>query len=175
MEIKIESLVSYEKIKKHPDAVFKLVDKNDTVVILRNNQPAYVIVKYEAEVQKAENNNVMSAAQGTAAEDPAPKKRGRKPRNEASQPGRQAKAPKKKVEKTPRVKLQDAVKMILDETENKEMPVAELAEALYQRGLYAKRDGSKASAGQLRSRVANYKELFETLPGNIIKLKLADQ
>lgn len=174
MEIKIESLIPYENIKKSPDAVFKLVEKNNTVVILKNNQPAYLIIKYEAGAEKVEKNIVMSA-DGSAAEAPVIKKRGRKPKSEAAKPNRQAKAPKKSADKTPRLKLHDAIKIVLDETDSKEMSAAELAETLYQRGLYTKRDGSKAPANQLRARISNYSEMFEALPGNVIKLKESDQ
>lgn len=174
MEINIESLIPYERIKKNPEAVFKLVEKNDTVVILKNNQPAYLIIKYEAGAEKAEKNIVMSA-DSSAAEAPVPKKRGRKPKSEAAQPTRKAKAAKKSADITPRLKLHDAIKIVLNETESKEMSASELAEVLYQRGLYSKRDGNKAPANQLRARITNYPELFEALPGNVIKLKESDQ
>ena len=49
MDIKIESLIPIERIKSDVDAVFQLVDKNNTVVVLKDNQPAYLIVKYVAD------------------------------------------------------------------------------------------------------------------------------
>ncbi len=171
MEIKIESLVSYEKIKKQTDAVFKLVDRNDTVVVLKNNQPAYLILKYEAGITTAEKNIVIS--ESATIEEKVPKKRGRKPKDEAAQKTKTA--AKKTEDKKPRMKLQEAMQLVLAETEDQQLHAGELAEAVYQRGLYTKRDGSKAPANQLRSSCNNYKDLFEVLPGNIIKLKTSDQ
>jgi antitoxin Phd len=49
MEIKIDSLIPYDKIKENADDVFRIVDKNDKVLLLRNNQPAYIITKLDTE------------------------------------------------------------------------------------------------------------------------------
>ena len=65
----------------------------------------------------------------------------------------------------------EAVRMVLAETESKQMTAAEVAEEIYQRGLYRKRDGTMTKHSQLRARLINYPDLFEVLPGNIIKLK----
>jgi len=68
-------------------------------------------------------------------------------------------------------KLQEAMKIVLSETDGNKMHAADLAEAIYQRGLYFKKDGTKAEYNQIRARCGHYPNLFEPLPGNIIKLK----
>ena len=72
---------------------------------------------------------------------------------------------------SPKYTLHEAVRMVLAETESKQMTAAEVAEEIYQRGLYRKRDGTMTKHSQLRARLINYPDLFEVLPGNIIKLK----
>lgn len=47
MEIKINSLLPFDKIINEAANVFELVDKNGKVVLLKNNQPAYIIIKYD--------------------------------------------------------------------------------------------------------------------------------
>ena len=46
MEVKLDSLIPYERLKHEIDAVFQVVDKNGNVVVLKDNQPAYIILKY---------------------------------------------------------------------------------------------------------------------------------
>ena len=47
MEININSLVSIEKAMNEAVAVFKTVDDVGKVIILKDNKPAYIILKYE--------------------------------------------------------------------------------------------------------------------------------
>lgn len=67
--------------------------------------------------------------------------------------------------------LQDAMEIVLRETEGHTMHAADLADAIYQKGLYFKKDGTKAEYNQIRARCGHYPHLFEALPGNIIKLR----
>ncbi|WP_242826525.1 hypothetical protein [Caldisalinibacter kiritimatiensis] len=67
--------------------------------------------------------------------------------------------------------LHEAMKIVLSEAENKTMHASELADEIYRRRLYLKKDGSKAQYTQIRARCGHYSELFEALPGNYIKLK----
>ena len=48
---------------------------------------------------------------------------------------------------------------------------AELADEIYKRRLYLKKDGSKAEYTQIRARCGHYPDMFEALPGNLIRLK----
>lgn len=48
MEVKLDSLIPFEKIKNDSDSVFELVEKNGKVVLLKDNQPAYIVTKYDA-------------------------------------------------------------------------------------------------------------------------------
>lgn len=47
MEININSLVSIEKAMNEAEAVFKTVDDIGKVIILKDNKPAYILLKYE--------------------------------------------------------------------------------------------------------------------------------
>jgi antitoxin Phd len=47
MEVSLESLISYEKLKTELDDVFEVVEKNGKVVILRDNEPMYILLKYD--------------------------------------------------------------------------------------------------------------------------------
>ena len=48
MNINLESLIPYETLENDMNSVFALVDKNDEVVLLKDNKPVYVILKYDA-------------------------------------------------------------------------------------------------------------------------------
>lgn len=172
LDIKIESLIPFEKIKNDVDSVFQLVDKNNTVVLLKNNQPVYLIVKYAADGEALGNITVASSEGKTAG------KRGRKSKAPGSRKARKGKTAENAGEsvntgsgETPKYTLQEAMKLVLAETEGKQMHAAELAEEVYQRGLYLKKNGAKAEYNQLRARCTHYPDLFEALPGNIIKLR----
>jgi len=47
MIFKLENLVPFEKIETDTEAVFQMVDVKDVVILIRNNQPRYIIQKYE--------------------------------------------------------------------------------------------------------------------------------
>lgn len=47
MEFKINSLVSIEKSISDAESVFKIVDNIGKVIILKDNKPAYILLKYE--------------------------------------------------------------------------------------------------------------------------------
>ena len=55
MEIKIDSLISYDTLCADIDHVFSIVEKNGKVVLLKDNKPAYIIMKFDGE-QLIENN-----------------------------------------------------------------------------------------------------------------------
>lgn len=67
--------------------------------------------------------------------------------------------------------LQEAMEIVLSKTEGNTMHAADLADAIYQNGLYFKKDGTKAEYNQIRARCGHYPNKFEALPGNIIKLR----
>lgn len=132
MEVKLESLVPYEKIKIDADSVFQNVEKNGKVVLLKDNQPVYIILKYEATMGSIEKEVHME---------------------------------------TPKYTLQEAMKIVLLEVEDYTMHAADLADVIFNRGLYRQKNGGKAQYNQIRARCGHYPEMFEALPGNIIKLK----
>lgn len=47
MEININSLISIEKAMNEAEVVFKTVDDIGKVIILKDNKPAYILLKYE--------------------------------------------------------------------------------------------------------------------------------
>jgi antitoxin Phd len=50
------------------------------------------------------------------------------------------------------------------------MHAADLADEIYKRGLYFKKNGTKAEYTQISARANNYKDWFEKIGGNEIKL-----
>jgi len=67
--------------------------------------------------------------------------------------------------------LQEAMKIVLSEVENKTMHASELADEIFKRRLYLQKSGKRAQYKQIMARCGHYQELFEALPGNYIKLK----
>lgn len=132
MEINLESLISYEKLKTDLDEVLSCVEKNGKAVILKDNEPAYILLKYD------------------------------------HKPGPVEKKPKPS---KPKRTLQKAMKIVLEEAEDNKMHAAELSDKIYKQKLYLKKDGTQAESNQVRARCGHYTDMFEALPGNIIKLK----
>ena len=134
MSVNLEILIPYDRILESPEDVFDLVDKHGQVVLLKENAPAYVIVKGEAAIPLLKSNE-------------------------------------QKLVKKSKHTLQNAMKIVLLEAEDHTMHAAALAESIYQKGLYCKKDGTKAGYNQIRARCGHYPELFEALPNNMIKLR----
>ncbi len=132
MDFKLDSLIPFDKIKTDADNVFSIVEKNGKVVLLKDNQPLYIILKYE------ETSNVSHRISS---------------------------------ENITTYTLQEAMRLVLLDAENKIMHAAVLADEIYNRGLYLQKNGSKAQYNQIRARCGHYPDMFEALPGNYIKLK----
>ncbi|OXT07390.1 hypothetical protein CE561_07700 [Thermoanaerobacterium thermosaccharolyticum] len=132
MDIKIDSLIPFDSLKTNIEHVFSVVDKNGKVVLLKDNKPAYIVLKYD-------ENNLTDTGIG--------------------------------MQEMPNYTLHEAMRIVLSEAENKTMHAAELADEIYRRRLYLKKDGSKAEYTQIRARCGHYPDMFEALPGNYIKLK----
>jgi len=132
MDIKIDSLIPFDSLKTNIEHVFSVVDKNGKVVLLKDNKPVYIVLKYDG-------NNSTDA--------------------------------EFVMQEMPNYTLHEAMKIVLSEAENKTMHAAELADEIYRRRLYLKKDGSKAQYTQIRARCGHYPDMFEALPGNIIRLK----
>jgi len=132
VDIKIDSLIPFDSLKTNIDHVFSVVDKNGKVVLLKDNKPVYIVLKYD-------ENNLADAGIG--------------------------------MQEMPNYTLHEAMRIVLSEAENKTMHAAELADEIYRRRLYLKKDGSKAEYTQIRARCGHYPDMFEALPGNIIRLK----
>ena len=132
MDIRIDSLIPFDSLKTNIDHVFSVVDKNGKVVLLKDNKPAYIVLKYD-------ESNLADTGIG--------------------------------MQEMPNYTLHEAMRIVLSEAENKTMHAAGLADEIYRRRLYLKKDGSKAEYTQIRARCGHYPDMFEALPGNYIKLK----
>jgi len=132
MDIRIDSLIPFDSLKTNIDHVFSVADKNGKVVLLKDNKPVYIVLKYD-------ENNSTDTGIG--------------------------------MQEMPNYTLHEAMRIVLSEAENKTMHAAELADEIYRRRLYLKKDGSKAEYTQIRARCGHYPEMFEALPGNRIRLK----
>ncbi|MDK2801398.1 MAG: antitoxin Phd [Clostridiales bacterium] len=132
MDIKIDSLIPFDSLKTNIEHAFSVVDKNGKVVLIKDNKPVYIVLKYD------ENHSTSAGII---------------------------------MQEIPNYTLHEAMKIVLSEVENKTMHAAELADEIYRRRLYLKKDGSKAEYTQIRARCGHYPDMFEALPGNYIKLK----
>ena len=132
MDVRIDSLIPFDSLKTNIDHVFSVVEKNGKVVLLKDNKPVYIVLKYD-------ENNLTDTGIG--------------------------------MQEMPNYTLHEAMRIVLSEAENKTMHAAELADEIYKRRLYLKKDGSKAEYTQIRARCGHYPDMFEALPGNFIKLK----
>jgi antitoxin Phd len=131
MDVKIDSLIPFDTLQTDLGHVFSVVEKNGKVVLLKDDKPAYIVLKYDAEGIVAENIT----------------------------------------DKHANYTLQEAMKIVLSEVENKTMHASELADEIYKRRLYLQKNGKKAQYTQIRARCGHYPDMFEALPGNYIKLK----
>lgn len=129
MDISIDSLIPYHDLQSDPERVFSIVEKNGNVVLLKDNKPAYLLLKYKGRTGKRDL------------------------------PARQA------------FTLHEAMKLVLSEAPDHTMHARDLADEIYDRGLYVRRDGDKAPHIQIRATCSHYKHLFEAIPGNLIKLR----
>ena len=129
---RIDSLIPFDSLKTNIDHVFSVVDKNGKVVLIKDNKPVYIVLKYD------ENHSTDAGII---------------------------------MQEMPNYTLHEAMKIVLSEAENKTMHAAELADEIYRRRLYLKKDGRKAEYTQIRARCGHYPDMFEALPGNYIKLK----
>lgn len=60
-----------------------------------------------------------------------------------------------------RLTLHEAMELVLQENGNEWMTVRELADAINERGLYEKRDGSVVDPSQIHARANKYQAMFE--------------
>lgn len=161
MSIDLNLLVAVEDLSKSPEDVFKKVDEFGEVVIIRNNQPAYYIKSFAGKKEKEKVRGKEKAQDKVkVASSASPKKTPR------------TKSPvKKKAAKKKGLTQKEAVLKFLQASPDHQAHASEIADAVFDQGLYVKRDGSKASATQVRAMCGQYKDLFETLEGNRIRLK----
>lgn len=131
MEIKLENLIPYEKLVTELDSVLEMVELHGQVVILKDNSPAFIILKYDAKA----NSFTKSLGQSQ------------------------------------NYTLHEAMRLVLLEKEDHIMHAADLADEIYKKRLYVKKNGEKAEYTQVRARCGKYHEIFEAIPGNKIKLK----
>lgn len=60
-----------------------------------------------------------------------------------------------------RLNLHEAMELVLRENDNEWMTVREVADAINERGLYEKRDGSLVDPSQIHARANKYRAMFE--------------
>ncbi|MGN1127068.1 MAG: type II toxin-antitoxin system Phd/YefM family antitoxin [Ruminococcus sp.] len=64
MKVNTKNLVSITEANQNFSRVARMVDENGSVVILKNNKPRYLIVKFEAaeKEQLADNEDLLSVS-----------------------------------------------------------------------------------------------------------------
>jgi len=134
MEIKLENLIPYEKLLTELESVLEMAVENGQVVVLKDNSPAFIILKYDVN-ESPFANGLLSNKHYT---------------------------------------LHEAMRLVLLEKEGHTMRASDLADEIYERRLYVKKNGEKAEYAHVRARCGKYQELFDPMPGNRIKLKSKD-
>jgi antitoxin Phd len=71
--------------------------------------------------------------------------------------------------------LQEAMKTVLMDADGYQMHASELADTIYERGLYKQKNGEKAKPNQMRARCGHYPDMFEALKGNVIRLRIENE
>jgi antitoxin Phd len=131
MYIKIDSLIPFDTLRTDLEHVVSVVEKNGKVVLLKDNKPAYILLKCDTQAIEVDT------------------------------------VPDKQINYT----LQEAMKIVLSEAEDKTMHASKLADEIYERRLYLQKNGNKAQYTQIRARCGHYPDMFEALTGNYIKLR----
>lgn len=54
MDIKIDSLIPFDTMRTDLEHVFSVVEKNGKVVLLKDNKPAYILLKYDTQAIKVD-------------------------------------------------------------------------------------------------------------------------
>jgi antitoxin Phd len=64
MDISIESLIPFDILRADADYVFSIVEKNGKAVLLKDNKPFYIIIKYDAAntIQTESANHTLQEA-----------------------------------------------------------------------------------------------------------------
>ena len=105
MDVKIDSLIPFDLLRTDLEHVFSVVEKNGKVVLLKDNKPAYIVLKYDEKDIIADNV----------------------------------------ADKHANYTLQEAMKIVLSEADNKTMHASELVDEIYKRKLYLQKNGKKHS------------------------------
>ena len=61
MDVKIDSLIPFDSLRTDLEHVFSVAEKNGKVVLLKDNKPAYIVLKYDVEGIVAENTTEKHA------------------------------------------------------------------------------------------------------------------
>ena len=109
ININIETLLPLEKLQQTPDEILKVVDKYGQVVLLKDNAPLYVIMQAQLAVETEKRK--ADALKENPIPDPI-------------------------TPTTTSLTLQEAMRIVLSEAEGHQMHASELADAVYERGLY---------------------------------------
>lgn len=75
---------------------------------------------------------------------------------------------------TEKLTLHEAMIKVLSQADKKTVKASELADKVFNSGLYVKKDGNKALYKQVLLRAKNYPRLFTIMPGKMIKLIYQD-
>lgn len=111
----------------------KKVDKNGMITVEKYGNPAYVLMTFD--FFKNINTFCASLSSHSVEEDDSNMEQ--------------------------KITLHEAMCIVLKEQPNFSMRYNELANAIWNRGLYRKRDGKKASSSQIMLRAKNYPHLFK--------------
>ncbi|RQD67355.1 MAG: hypothetical protein D5S00_10380 [Tindallia sp. MSAO_Bac2] len=62
MNIEVDSLIPLDTVYSDPDHIFAIVEKNGKVLLLRDNRPEYVILKYDDQIKEEKSMHGKKAS-----------------------------------------------------------------------------------------------------------------
>lgn len=149
MDHMMEKIVAYEDFLSDTEKMMEKAERLGSLIIIKDNKPAFQIYSANQSGSNKEENLLST-------KDLEEVKDNKDTTIEKMFSG---------------LTLKQAVLEVLMKADSKEMHVSEIAEEIYSRKLYRKRDGSKAHYTQIRAMCGQYPEEFETLPRNRVKLR----
>jgi antitoxin Phd len=141
-----DQIISITEANHNFSSLIHKVDRNGYAIIFVNNQPEYVVIRFdnfEELTQNFEDEEIASILY----------------RND-----------KEKVNITNNMTLHEAMRQVLLEAKDNIMHASELADEIYNRGLYRQKKGEKAPASQIKLRARHYSNLFQIVDRSYIKL-----
>jgi len=141
-----DQIISITEANQNFSSLIHKVNRNGYALIFSNNQPEYVVIRFdnfEEIIKNFEDEEITSILN---------------------------RSNKERVPVINNMTLHEAMRQVLLEAKDNIMHASELADEIYNRGLYRQKKGEKAPASQIKLRARHYSNLFQIVDRSYIKL-----